>query len=304
MATYLITGGAGFIGSHLANALASNGDHITIIDDLSIGNYDNISNIPNINFIHGSILNNTILEEFFSSIDGIFHLAAIASVQKSINDWHYSHQVNLTASINVFLQAAKNNIPVVYASSAAVYGAEKNLPLRETSPITPLSPYAADKYNCEVHARLLGKLKGLKSFGLRFFNVYGQGQNSNSDYSGVISIFKQQIAKREKLTIFGDGEQYRDFIHVSDVVNAIILAMNHTSNEGLIANICTGKPHTLNQLLSIISKTHHIEGVKYEDDQLGSVKYSVGDPSFAKKTMGFSARQNFELKIAELFLAD
>ncbi|MGI4775605.1 MAG: NAD-dependent epimerase/dehydratase family protein [Janthinobacterium lividum] len=303
MSRYLITGGAGFIGSHLANLLIKNGKQVTIIDDLSTGSYDNIPKTPNINFINDSILNKTLLEKSFCDVSGVFHLAAIASVRKSIDNWYYSHQVNLAGTINVFLHAAERNIPVVYASSAAVYGASKNLPLSEASLASPLSPYAVDKYICEIQAKILGTLKGLKSFGLRFFNVYGEGQSKDSDYSGVISIFKQRINRGEKLTIFGDGEQCRDFIHISDIVDAILLAMDATSSEGPVANICTGKPYTLNQLVEILSQISSISGILYEPSQLGSIKLSIGDPSLAEKIMGFKAKQDFNTKLIELILA-
>ncbi|KAJ6644827.1 putative DNA helicase II like [Pseudolycoriella hygida] len=254
MAKYLVTGGAGFVGTHLVKLLEKEGHLAVVLDDLSTGK---LSTLPtkNTRFFQGSILDNDILEELFQEIDGCFHLAAIASVQKSINDWLYSHQVNLSGTIKVFLQASKRNVPVVYASSAAVYGKADKLPLTENFPPNPLSPYAVDKYACELQAKIFGNINSLKSCGLRFFNVYGPQQLKDSDYSGVISILKQQLEEGKELSIFGDGMQTRDFVHVADVVS---------------------RSYSINDLAQIINKIFPIKGIKYLPPQAGSIKHSVG----------------------------
>ncbi|MDF2964909.1 MAG: UDP-glucose 4-epimerase [Rickettsiaceae bacterium] len=302
MSRYLITGGAGFIGSHLADLLTNNGHKVKVLDDLSTGDLSNISHNKEIEFTQGSILNLDTLKDVCKGIDGIFHLAAVASVQKSIDMWHYCHQVNLTGTVNIFLQAAIQNIPVVYASSAAVYGPPNELPLSETSLLQPFSPYAVDKYACELQAKVFGSLKGLKSFGLRFFNVYGSRQNRNSDYSGVISIFKQLALENKELTIFGDGNQSRDFIHVSDVVEALYLAINAASKEAQVTNICTGNSYTINELTKIITKVLNVKGVKYLPAQAGSIKESQGSPLLAKKLLKFEAKRGFEEALSEFLL--
>lgn len=296
---YVITGGAGFIGSHLAKLLLKENHQITILDDLSTGS---IKNLPqDVNFIEGNILDDSALAKAFEGVDGCFHLAAVASVQRSIDNWEYCHKVNLTGTINIFLKAAELGIPVVYTSSAAVYGAASNLPLQEDEPIHPLSPYAVDKYACELQAKVFGGVKSLKSCGLRLFNVYGEGQLKGSDYSGVISIFRQLTEEGSRLTIFGDGEQSRDFIHVSDVARAFSLAMKAASIDAPVINICTGVSISINDLAGIISQITEVRGVSYLDAQAGSIKASLGGANLAQKLLGFKSSVLFKDGISQLF---
>lgn len=302
MSRYLITGGAGFIGSHLIEHLLKLDHQITVLDDLSSGNLNNLPQNSNIEFIKGDILDTETLKRAFKNTQGIFHLAAIASVQKSINDWQHCNNVNLYGAIKVFQESALNNIPVVYASSAAVYGANENLPLAENDIVNPLSPYAVDKYSCELQAKIFGKLKNLKSFGLRFFNVYGLRQAQNSDYSGVISIFKQLAIAKKDLVIFGDGEQTRDFIHVSDVAKALIKAMNAADIVAPVCNICTGKSYSINQLAEIVSKILSVKNINYEPYQIGNIKNSLGDTTLALKLLNFKAESQFEEALTQFLL--
>ena len=290
MPKYLITGGAGFIGSHLADLLTKEGDEVIVLDDLSTGSLDNLPQNKSVTFTKGTILDKNILEKAFHNLDGVFHLAAVASVQKSISNWHYCHEVNSTGTINIFLEALKSNIPVVYTSSAAIYGDSANLPLTENSDAKPMSPYAIDKYTSELQAKAFGKLKNLKTFGLRLFNVYGSRQNTDSDYSGVISIFRNAAQNDKEIVIFGDGEQTRDFIHVSDVVIALKKAMPAASAEAPIVNLCTGKASSINHLASIISAGN----IKHMDAQVGSIKDSLGSPKLAEEILGFKAKVSLE----------
>ncbi|WP_341756572.1 MULTISPECIES: NAD-dependent epimerase/dehydratase family protein [unclassified Candidatus Tisiphia] len=300
MSRYLVTGGAGFIGSHLVNLLLKEGHQVVILDDLSTGNLDN-SVYKNVEFIQGSILDQDIVKKLFKNIDGCFHLAAVANVQESINNWYYSHQVNLTGTINIFLQASKQNIPVVYASSAAVYGSVSDLPLQENGKVSPLSPYAVDKYACELHAKAFGELKSLKSCGLRFFNVYGKGQSKNSDYSGVISIFREQVKDGKELMIFGDGNQSRDFIHISDVTNMCIRALSIAVSSAPVINVCTGRAYSINELIQLINKIAIVKGIKYLPSQVGSVNSSFGSPELAQKVLNYKATYELETGLLELF---
>ncbi len=300
MSRYLVTGGAGFIGTHLIKLLVKIGHKVIILDDLSVGKLQDLPT-QNVEFIQGSILECKVLNELFKNIDGCFHLAAVASVQQSINDWYYSHQVNLSGTINVFLQAVTHNIPVVYASSAAVYGKAYRLPITEDSKIMPISPYAVDKYACELQAKILGDIKSLKSCGLRFFNVYGPGQVKDSDYSGVISIFKQNVEEGKELVIFGDGSQCRDFIHVSDVANMCLRAMSVTSTLAPVLNICTGYAYSIKALVQFIEKNFSIKGIKYLPEQVGSIKLSVGSSKLSQKFLGLKPTYSLEKGILELF---
>ncbi|WP_341764451.1 NAD-dependent epimerase/dehydratase family protein [Candidatus Tisiphia endosymbiont of Beris chalybata] len=300
MSRYLVTGGAGFIGTHLVKLLINEGHQVIILDDLSTGQLQDLVT-KNVEFIYGSILEYNSLEKLFKNIDGCFHLAAVASVQKSINNWAYSHAVNATGTINVFLQASAHNIPVVYASSAAVYGSSSRLPLQEGAEVKPLSPYAVDKYACELQAKVFGAIKSLKSCGLRFFNVYGPGQPKDSDYSGVISIFKQQLDEGKELIIFGDGQQSRDFIHVSDVINMCVRSMSVASTHAPILNICSGHAYSINELVQLIGKSCHIKGIKYLPEQIGNIKFSVGSNILSQKVLNIKAQHSLEEGLLELF---
>ena len=213
MSRFLVTGGAGFIGSHLVEALLDDGHGLRVLDDLSTGY---LRNLPRqAEFIEADVADTEAVDSAFEGVDGCFHLAAIASVPRSHCDWVRSHQVNLTGTINVFDQAKpsrrKREVPVVYASTAAIYGNYGSVPVDEECPAAPLSAYGADKYACELHARIAGAIHGVPTVGLRFFNLYGPRQASLSPYSGVVSIFAERLLSGEPVEIFGNGEQTRDF---------------------------------------------------------------------------------------------
>lgn len=294
MSSYLVTGGAGFIGSHLVDYLIKTGHKVTVLDSLLTGKLENIN--KSANFIHGSITDVSILESAFEGVDFCYHLAAIPSVQDSINNWSKCHETNLGGSINVFEIASRKDISVVYASSAAVYGSPIDTPIKEDSVINPLAPYGFDKYSNEVHAKLFGNLRGLKSTGLRFFNVYGPRQDPSSPYSGVIPIFAEKISKGSRIKVFGDGNQTRDFVHVGDVVQALIKANNKRSLETSdVYNVCTGIGVSVNSLIEILFE---ILGKKVDVDYLparsGDVYSSIGDASKAMNLIGFGAVTNLK----------
>lgn len=209
MAFYLVTGGCGFIGSHLASALVAAGHWVRILDDLSTGKRENAPAAAEL--IVGDVADPSDVAAAMHGVDGCFHLAAIASVQRCVADWAGSHRVNLEGAIHVFDAARRarpgKTLPVVYASSAAVYGDNPNTPLDEAAELKPLSAYGADKVGCELHARVAAHVYGVPTIGLRFFNVYGPGQDPSSPYSGVILIFAKRIVAGEELTVFVDGEQ-------------------------------------------------------------------------------------------------
>src|ERR1700761_3440303 len=225
MSTFLVTGGAGFIGSHLCEALIARGDQVRVLDDLSTGHRRNVP--AQATLIVGDVADPTAVAEAMADVDGCFHLAAIASVEKGVTDWLGTHRVNVSGTVTVFdaVRRQGSRIPVVYASSAAVYGDAAVVPIAETAPCVPLSAYGADKYGCELHARVASHVHGIPAVGLRFFNVYGPRQDPKSPYSGVISIFCERIAAGLPITVYGDGQQTRDFVYVGDVVRALLGAM-------------------------------------------------------------------------------
>jgi UDP-glucose 4-epimerase len=231
-------------------------------------------------------------------VDGCFHLAAVASVQRGNEDWVGTHRANLTGAITVFDAArhcrAGESVPVVYASSAAVYGDNPNVPLTEHSQIQPLSAYGADKLGCELHARVATLVHGVPTTGFRFFNVYGPRQDPFSPYSGVIAIFSERLAKGGGVTIHGDGEQTRDFVYVADVVRYLVAAMDNQlkrpSDDAAVFNICTGRPTSITQLAGIIARLNgRAADITYGEARPGDVRVSIGDPTRVQQAFGFSA---------------
>jgi UDP-glucose 4-epimerase len=301
MATYLVTGGCGFIGSHLADALIAAGHSVRILDDLSTGK---LANKPQkADFIRGDVTDERKVAKAMSQIDGCFHLAAIASVERSNLDWIGTHRTNLTGAITVFDAArrakAAGSVPVVYASSAAVYGDNANIPLAETEAGKPLSAYGADKLGCEQHAFVAGKVHGLPTCGLRFFNAYGPRQDPASPYSGVISIFCNRLKAGQGVTIFGDGQQTRDFIFVGDVVRALLAAMERVSAEGNVYNVCTGRR------TSVLDLVHTIAGIlgttvspNFSPARAGDIRASLGDPLRACQELKFEAQTDLRTGLA------
>jgi UDP-glucose 4-epimerase len=292
MSCILVTGGAGFMGSHLVDALLEQGHAVRVLDDLSSGRRENLPR--QVEFIHGNVTDAVAVEQAFVSVEACFHLAAIASVVRSGCDWLRTHQVNLTGTINIFEQARQSRrrgaIPVIYASTAAVYGDSGLVPIDEQRPAVPLSAYGADKYACELHARIAGLVHGIPTVGLRFFNVYGRRQDPQSPYSGVITIFADRLARGEPVEIFGDGQQVRDFTHVDDAVSALCRALPAASIEAPVFNVCTGKGTTVQALAETMANLYRIELVViHQPARSGEVRVSIGDPALAIRQLGFSA---------------
>lgn len=291
--TYLVTGGCGFIGSHLAAALALRGDAVRILDDLSTGQRANAPAAAEI--VVGDVADPATVARVMAGVDGCFHLAAVASVQRSTEAWHATHRINLGGSINVFEAARRGPggkpVPVVYASSAAVYGDNPAVPLAETAPLAPLTPYGADKAGSELHARAAGAVFGVPTVGLRFFNVYGPRQDPNSPYSGVISIFADRIAAGRPITIFGDGRQSRDFVYVADVVAALTAAMARAREVPAVYNVCTGRPATLIDLVAAIeAATGRPAEIGHGPARAGDIRVSLGAPERLEAALGVRPR--------------
>jgi len=291
MSTYLVTGGAGFIGSHLCDALVARGDCVRVLDNLSTGHRGNLP--PEVTFIEGDIADPATVAAAMDGVDGCFHLAAIASVEKGVTDWIGSHNANLTGTITVFdaIRRQGTKIPVVYASSAAVYGDAATVPIAETERCRPLSAYGADKYGCELHARVASHVHGIPTVGLRFFNVYGPRQDPKSPYSGVISIFCERISAGAPINIYGDGQQTRDFVAVIDVVHALLAGMALRPADSPVFNVCTGVPTSVEALARLIAelagKNLHAQT---QPPRTGEIKHSLGVPTLADSVLGLSER--------------
>lgn len=284
MKKFVVTGGCGFIGSHLVELLTSMGNSVIVIDDLSSGYVSNIEKIDgNIIFEKIAVQN----FNFFSldNIECVFHLAAQASVPYSIDHFFESSSANILSTFKVIEFCNKRSIPLVYATSSAVYG---NLPFgSETGGIELLSPYAADKYCMEMYAATSYNLNGLSSFGLRFFNVYGPKQDSSNPYSGVISIFIDRISRGEMITING-GYQTRDFVYVKDVVNCIYKAYKSLleNNRANVVNILTGNSISINELVLNISNVLNKKPIcDYKELPVGDPESSLGSTELMEKLL-------------------
>jgi UDP-glucose 4-epimerase len=286
MAKYLVTGGCGFIGSHLADALLAAGHAVRILDDLSTGRLANAPEAAEL--MIGDAADPIVAFRALGGVDACFHLAAVASVERANQHWLQTHRVNLSATI-ALLEAAKahGKLPFVYASSAAVYGDNQDVPLAETATTRPLTAYGADKLGCEQHARVAGVVHGVPTAGLRFFNVYGARQDPKSPYSGVISILCDRMAAGQGVTIFGDGGQERDFIHVSDVVARLIQAMAAADCSAPVFNVCTGEPTTIATLAEVIANVLGVApGIGYGAARTGDIRRSLGDPRHTTAMLG------------------
>jgi UDP-glucose 4-epimerase len=297
MALYLVTGGAGFIGSHLVDALLERGDQVRVLDNLTTGKREDLD--ARAELIVGDVADAAIVARAMAGVDGCFHLAAVASVELGNRDWLGTHRTNLTGAITIFDAArrarADRTVPVIYASSAAVYGDNPGLPLAETAATRPSSAYGADKLGCELHGRVASNVHGVRTAGCRFFNVYGPRQDPGSPYSGVISIFFDRIGKGQGITIFGDGEQSRDFIYVADVVEALLSAMRQESASASVFNVCTGRTTSLLELAAAIGRVFgRTPEIAFAEPRVGDIRSSLGNPAMTRGMLGFSAKFSIE----------
>ncbi|MDD4255240.1 MAG: SDR family oxidoreductase [Methanofollis sp.] len=298
---YIVTGGAGFIGSHIAEALRDRHE-VVVIDDFSTGHPENLRGFD-VTLVEGSVADLPLLQEIFAGADGVFHQAAIASVPKSVADPLATHEANLTGTLNVLLAARDAGVrKVVLASSSAVYGESPELPKREGMLPEPLSPYAVSKLAGEHYAASFSRLYGLQAVCLRYFNVFGPRQDPSSPYSGVISIFADRILAGKPITIYGDGEQTRDFVYVADVVRANLRAMEGGA-EGVF-NIARGRTTTLNALAETMMRAagRTVE-VGHAEARAGDIRHSCADITRAREILGWAPEWGLEDGLARTIRA-
>ena len=272
----LVTGGAGFIGSHIVDRLLKDGHEVVVLDDFSTGHQTNLLNHSALTIIEGDISDFDTVKQCMKGIDWVFHKAAVASVPKTVNDPVGSSAVNYQGTLHLLEAARANDVDrFVFASSAALYGDEATLPKVESMCPVTLSPYAVDKLASEFACGMYTKLYGLQTVCLRYFNVYGPRQDPASPYSGVISIFTDKLKNKQTPTIFGDGEQTRDFIFISDIVEANMKAVTTENSAGQFYNIATGEKTTLNDLLKKLCDIYSVDfKVNYDDVRQGDIKES------------------------------
>jgi nucleoside-diphosphate-sugar epimerase len=288
----LVTGGAGFIGSHLVEVLVSGKCKVTVVDNLSSGNLSNIEPLKDrITFYEGDIRQMDVLKKAARDCDVIFHLAAVVSVPQTVDNPVESAEINDIGTLNVFEAARSQNVRrIVFSSSCAVYGDDPELPKTEDMNPKPTSPYAVQKLSAEHYARIYDELYGLESVCLRYFNVFGPRQDPSSPYSGVISIFMTRAVSNEPPVIYGDGRQSRDFVYVRDVVNANLLAAAINQPRGSIFNVGTGNQVSINQLWELIASLggRHELRPKYASARAGDIKHSFAGMEFTKSMLKFN----------------
>jgi UDP-glucose 4-epimerase len=288
---FVVTGGAGFIGSHLADALLALGHGVRVLDNFSTGRVENLD--ARCEVITGDVADPRPVMRALKDADGCFHLAAISSVARANESWIETHRTNLTGTITVLDAArAHGRIPVVYASSAAVYGDQGSDPISEYVQPAPLTAYGADKLGSELHARVAYGVHGVPTMGLRMFNVYGPRQDPASPYSGVISIFARAIARRAPVTVHADGMQIRDFVFVSDVVDHFIAAMAtlRETPSAAVVNVCTAIGTRIRDLATMLGEIERTAAdIRTGPARAGDIRSSIGDPALAARLLGLRA---------------
>ena len=289
MSVYLVTGGAGFIGSHLAEELARRGETVRVADNLVTGKRHNLAHIKGVEFIEGDLADLAVARRVVEGVDFVLHQAAIPSVPRSVQDPLTSHRANIDATLNVLLAARDARVKrVVYAGSSSAYGDTPTLPKSETMPTGPLSPYALQKLVGEQYCQLFTRLYGLETVSIRYFNVFGPRQDPSSPYSGVISLFISALCERQQPTIYGDGEQTRDFTYVANVVDGVLRACQARQASGQVINVATGGRISLNQLLATLSTLVGSAVTPiYAAPRAGDVRDSQADIQKAERILGY-----------------
>ena len=302
MATYLITGAAGFIGSSLARALLERGERVRGLDNFSTGKRENIADLGRMDFHEASLLDLPAVAEACRGVNYLLHEAAIPSVPKSVADPAGSNRANVEGTVNLLIAARDAKVKrVVYAGSSSIYGESPTLPKREDMPPDPISPYAVSKLAGELYMTSFCRVYGVETVTLRYFNVFGPYQDAGSQYSGVLAKFIMLMLKGEQPTIFGDGEQSRDFTYIDNVVAANLLACSAPAAQvaGRVMNAATGARITLNKTFEILKEmTGYSGSAGYGPERSGDIKHSLADISLAAKLMGYKPVVGFEEGLA------
>lgn len=289
MATYLVTGGAGFIGSHMVEALVGRGETVRVADNLSTGKRENLAHLPQADLRVGDLADAAFAREVCAGVDYVLHQAAIPSVPRSVADPITSNRANIDATLNVLVAARDAGVKrVVYAGSSSAYGDTLTLPKREDMPTGPLSPYALQKLVGEQYCQLFTSLYGLETATTRYFNVFGPRQDPSSPYSGVISLFINALLEGRSPVIHGDGEQTRDFTYVANVVDGALRALVAKEAAGRVFNVATGGRISLNQLLAALQQlTGATVEATYGQPRAGDVRDSQADITRARQLLGY-----------------
>ena len=294
---HLVTGGAGFIGSHIVRRLVENGESVRVVDNLCTGSADRLAGVAAaIEFIQADLADPAVAERAVNGVDYAIHQAAIPSVQRSIRDPIASNRANITATLNLLEACRKRGVKkFVYAASSSAYGDTVVLPKREEMPANPLSPYALQKHVGERYCAMYHALFGLETVSLRYFNVFGPGQDPNSEYAAVIPKFITRLLAGQAVTVFGDGEQSRDFTYVENVVEANLLALRAKGAGGKVVNVGCGRRFSLNQLIRMMERVLGVKArVEYLPPRPGDVRDSLAAIDLARKILGYEPRVSIE----------
>jgi nucleoside-diphosphate-sugar epimerase len=295
MAHYLVTGGAGFIGSHLVEELVRRGERVRIVDNLVTGKRHNIAHLSPIEFIEGDLADLAVAQRVVADVDYVLHQAAIPSVPRSVQDPITSNRANIDASLNILVAARDAGVKrLIYAGSSSAYGDTPTLPKVETMPTAPLSPYALQKLVAEQYCQMFTRLYGLETVTIRYFNVFGPRQDPSSPYSGVISLFISALCEGQQPTIYGDGEHTRDFTYVANVVDGVLRACEAKEASGEVINVATGGRISLNQLFRTLRDltAASVEPI-YAEPRAGDVKDSQADITQARRILGYEPKVTF-----------
>jgi nucleoside-diphosphate-sugar epimerase len=296
LASYLVTGGAGFIGSHLAEELLRRGQRVRIADSLITGNRNNLQVVKAAEFLQGDLADAAFAEQACGGMDYVLHEAAIPSVPRSVDDPVTSNRANITATLNVLVGARKAGVKrLVYAGSSSAYGDTPTLPKHEDMPTSPKSPYALQKLVGEQYCQMFTELYGFETVTTRYFNVFGPRQDPGSPYSGVISLFATALPAGKQPIIYGDGEQTRDFTYIANVVDGVLKACEAPKAAGQVINVATGLRISLNDLLRMLNKIvgTNLQAI-YKEERAGDVRDSQADISKAKTLLGYTPTIGFE----------
>src|SRR6187455_1456520 len=296
MSQFLVTGGAGFIGSHLTEELARRGERVRVVDSLITGKRQNLAHISGVEFLHGDLADMTVARQAVDGVAYVLHQAAIPSVPRSVEDPVTSNRANIDASLNLLVAARDAKVKrVVYAGSSSAYGNQPTLPKVETMATAPLSPYALQKLVAEQYCQMFTKLYGLETVTIRYFNVFGPRQDPSSPYSGVISLFISAICEGRRPTIYGDGEHTRDFTYVANVVDGVLRACTASQASGEVINVAIGGRVSLNELFRTLKDLTGaaVEPI-YAETRAGDVRDSQADIGKAHRLLGYQPTVTLE----------